>query len=267
MKASSLLPLTGALLGAFAMISCQGWSTVYHGNWNPREVGYVSADGGSSTKLIGGLTPEAMQFDHKRKELVVDGFSNIVTYDLKGNQIANLVPGADVLKMAIDVKNGHLYFTARKPGNPSKSRVERCDLGTGTNRVTLVDNVPFGSAIAVDLKHGWLYWWQEGAIHRAHLDGSGAHRIHLAWGTALAVDASRSRLYWARRSFPGTYDGQIWTANLDGSDAKLLVQTEAWVLEDLALDGARKRLYWIERKSGQTNIKSAIRCCDLDGET
>ena len=98
-----------------------------------------------------------------------------------------------------------------------------------------------------------MYWWNEGRILRANLDGTEAEDIFAGRTTpGIFLDSHGGRVYWAREVF-GDYSA-LWgigSTNLDGSDARqdfvgdfdLLTQRGRTPLPRL-IGVAAGRVYW-----------------------
>jgi len=124
-----------------------------------------------------------------------------------GGEVSTVVSGI-YEPDSIAVGAGSVYWTARY-------KVERAHLdGSGRETIFYREGRPRLKGIAVDESRGKVYWisqpasWdEEGAIWKAHLDGSDAH----VWATKaewendawvpslLAVDSANGRLYWFER--------------------------------------------------------------------
>jgi hypothetical protein len=80
----------------------------------------------------------------------------------------------------------------------------------------------------------------------------------------IDVDPLRGRLYWAELGpdvigEPLQPSGKVWTAQLDGSDPKLIAENLYQPI-DVVVDIARESIYWSE------GIEGRLWRADLDGE-
>ncbi|KAF2464421.1 3-hydroxyacyl-CoA dehydrogenase-like protein [Lindgomyces ingoldianus] len=76
----------------------------------------------------------------------------------------------------------------------------------------------------------------------------------------IAVSRSQGRFFWTCMGYPGTMDGTIWSAKIDGSDHKQLI--EAGILntpKQITLDPRTEKLYVADREG------LGIWRCDLGG--
>ena len=91
-----------------------------------------------------------------------------------------------------------------------------------------------------------------GRIHSMRPDGSDRKVIvsgcHLPDG--VAIDVAAGHVYWTNMGLtPGTNDGSIERADLDGSNRRIIVPAGAtYTPKQLQLDKRNKRLYWSDRE-------------------
>ena len=80
--------------------------------------------------------------------------------------------------------------------------------------------------LSLDLVHGRIYWSTSRSIHRADLDGSNQELLVTTdFGSVsmgIAVDPMGGKVYWTRNG-SGWVQGEVWRANLDGSDPERLL--------------------------------------------
>lgn len=261
--AHSLFILTlGSVLVLLSACAYQNSTHVYYNTTSPRQLLAVPANGSEPKLLVNGAVATSLAFDSTTRTILVSYNETITERRLNGDQIRVLQRGSVPRQMAIDQKNRHLYWTARGKGKSRLPTIERCDLLDGGNRTTVIDSgVPLFNGIAIDSVRNKLYWTAGGFLWRSKMDGTDRKRIgpNTNRHHHIAVDAIRGRLFFVKEPFAPR---GIWTANLDGTDAKPVCEIEAKFIESLAIDSYRGLLYWSERGGG---ILPRIRRCRLDG--
>jgi DNA-binding beta-propeller fold protein YncE len=171
---------------------------------------------------------------------------------------------------AVDVENGHIYWT--NMGNPSLNdgSIERADLDGG-NRVTIV---PSGGTftpkqLQLEAVGSKLYWGdREGMrVMRCGLDGSNVEtlvqtgqgeddrRDQTRWCVGIAVDPAGGQFYWTQKGPSNGGLGKILRAGIempeddtaaDRADVEVLFDRLPEPI-DLELDLAARTLYWTDR--------------------
>jgi hypothetical protein len=149
------------------------------------------------------------------------------------------------------ILEGHNLQTLPTPPTASKiywaelsgTAVKRSDLG-GTNVEVLVDaldGLQGAAGVVADRPTGRFYFVDGGRIMRANFDGSGVETLvtNMSNATRIAVDGMGGKMYWIRSQAPS---GQLWRANLNGTNAELLLNINA--PKDLALDVEAGKVYW-----------------------
>ena len=118
--------------------------------------------------------------------------------------------------------------------------------GGTTQRIIAADTRRPGK-IAVDAAGGKIYWVDRrgGTIWRSDFDGSNSEQLPGDWGGSeamdIALDLRASKIYCAGLYYDGGYYGEVYRANLDGSEfERLLDRSDAKLL---ALDTLRKHMY------------------------
>lgn len=201
--------------------------------------------------------------------------------DLSGGRVLSMNPdGTDKTVLAtdcqlpdgvaVDVKNGHVYWTNMGVPNLNDGSIERADLD-GRNRVTIV---PVGAThtpkqLQLDKAHGRLYWCdREGLrVMRANLDGSGLEtlvqtgstdvdaRDQTRWCVGIVLDHQQGKVYWTQKGPDNAGLGRIYRAGIEipaGQTAANRTDIEVWLDGlpepiDLELDTESRILYWTDR--------------------
>jgi len=140
--------------------------------------------------------------------------------------LAGLGPGGNCCAIGIDIDflNERIYWMDGYYGGP----VTRMELD-GTGVTSLYTTTGIGNGIAVDHRHGKIYWTEYGnsagsdVIRRSNLDGSNVETLLTAADGLdtpqhIAVDPAAGKIYWADLNAPT----QIGRANLDGSNVETL---------------------------------------------
>ncbi|TMB09620.1 MAG: 3-hydroxyacyl-CoA dehydrogenase, partial [Deltaproteobacteria bacterium] len=154
-------------------------------------------------------------------------------------------PGPDATKwcvgIAVDVEGGKFYWTQKGPDNANQGRIFRANVEipsgqTPANRrdVELVyDSLPEPIDLDIDPATRTLYWTDRGdpprgnTVNRAPLDARQRERkapeivfSNLMEGIGLALDHKNGRM------FITDLGGSVYSANLDGSNQKVVVFAE-----------------------------------------
>jgi len=170
--------------------------------------------------------------------------------NLDGSKIEALVdtsqgdarPGPDATKwcvgIALDVQGGKVYWTQKGQDNAGRGRIFRANLElpkgqTPANRrdiEVLYDNLPEPIDLDLDLGNRMMYWTDRGdpprgnTVNRAPMDaapGNGKQPEiifnHLMEGIGLSLDLANKRMFLT------DLGGSVYSANLDGSNAKNLL--------------------------------------------
>jgi NADH:quinone reductase (non-electrogenic) len=172
--------------------------------------------------------------------------------------------------IAVDVENGHVYWTNMGDPPVNDGSIERADLDGG-NRVTIV---PSGMTftpkqLKFERTSRKLYWCdREGMrVMRCDLDGSNVEtlvrtgegdedrRDQTRWCVGIAVDPEGEQLYWSQKGPTKAGLGKILRAGLelpagerpsDRSDIEVLFDGLPEPI-DLELDQTTRMLYWTDR--------------------
>jgi hypothetical protein len=143
--------------------------------------------------------------------------------------------------IALDVDGGKLYWTQKGPDNAGEGRIFRANLEipngqTPANRndiELLFDGLPEPIDLDLDLANRIMYWTDRGdpprgnTVNRAPMDVTAGVKTepeivftHLLEGIGLALDLKGGRM------FITDLGGTVYTANLDGSNKKMLFFAE-----------------------------------------
>jgi len=173
--------------------------------------------------------------------------------DLDGNDVEDVVAvGTNVVGIAVDPVDPQLYWATGFVIPFGKLQHASLDGGDAQD---LLSDLPFPYAVAIDRQNDKIYWTeilgrgaQDGRIRRANLDGSAVENLvdgRFAPG-AIAVDPSHDAIYWNEFG-PLDGPGTVWRANLDGSDARRIVNQVAFENGGeggIAVDTVANRIYW-----------------------
>jgi DNA-binding beta-propeller fold protein YncE len=214
---------------------------------------------GKNRKVIvppgGTFTPKQIQLDKKHGKLYWcdrEGM-RVMRAKLDGSNIETLIdtsqgdprPGAYPAKwcvgIAIDPAAGKLYWSQKGDDNAGEGRILRANIDipkgqTPSNRTDielLYDKLPEPIDLDLDPGSRLLYWTDRGdpprgnTVNRAPLDAPHGGRpqpeivfSHLMEGIGLALDPKHGRM------FITDFAGSVYSANLDGSEAKTLLIAE-----------------------------------------
>jgi len=153
------------------------------------------------------------------------GTGKIQRANLDGSGVEDLLTMGVVftpVAIALDLTENKIYWTE---STLADFMIQRADLD-GSNVELLVTGLVNPSGIALDVNAGRMYWTDRGTgkIQRANLDGSGVQDLVTAGAVEpvrIALDVPASKIYWTEAS---PADFMISRANLDGSNAELLIE-------------------------------------------
>jgi len=215
-------------------------------------------DGRNITTIVppgGTFTPKQIQIDKRNGKLYWSDREGmrVMRASLDGSRIETLVdtslgdtrPGPDARKwcvgIAVDAAGGKFYWTQKGSDDAGEGRIFRANIElppgqTPANRQDielLYDGLPEPIDLDLDVADRIIYWTDRGdpprgnTVNRAPMDPTPDHRedpeivfSHLMEGIGLALDLRH------RRMFVTDLAGSVYSANLDGSNKKLLVFAE-----------------------------------------
>jgi len=234
------------------------WTNMGNPKANDGTIFRSDLDGRNLTTIVAAgstFTPKQLQIDKRSGKLYWcdrEGM-RVMRANLDGSNIETLVdtsrgdprPGADASKwcvgIAIDADAGKLYWTQKGDDNAGEGSILQANLDlpkgqTPSNRTDielLYDKLPEPIDLDLDLGSRRLYWTDRGdpprgnTVNRAPLDAPRGGRpapeivfTHLMEGIGLALDPKHGRM------FITDFGGSVYSANLDGSDAKTLLIAE-----------------------------------------
>ncbi|XP_066592780.1 vitellogenin receptor [Prorops nasuta] len=210
----------------------------------------------------------SMDFDAKMNTIYWsnDKQGTITKLDMKSNQRKVIVTGARGPEtLAVDWITGNVYFfenDLHKSIKACNMEKEKCALiiaTEGSMRVT---------ALAVDPKHGKLYWSQVkyqlnsspfSEIYQASMMGSELRIIvheNLGIVNGLTIDHAKGRLYWSDAFFH-----MIERSDPDGSNREIFKKGIGY--QPLSINILGDSLYWLKESTGQLqkcNMYDQERC-------
>jgi DNA-binding beta-propeller fold protein YncE len=203
----------------------------------------------------GTFTPKQLQLEKKSGKLYWSDREGmrVMRANLNGSNIETLLdtsqgdsrPGVDPTKwcvgIAVDAEGGKVYWTQKGDDNAGQGRIFRANIElpigpSPANRKDielLYDNLPEPIDLDLDPATRMLYWTDRGdpprgnTVNRAPMDpipGNGKEPeilfTHLMEGIGLALDLKGGRMFFTDLT------GSVYSANLDGSNQKILVVAE-----------------------------------------
>jgi len=234
------------------------WTNMGSLKANDGSIDRSDLDGSNITSIVPPgetFTPKQLQLDKKNGKLYWcdrEGM-RVMRCNLDGSSVETLVdtshgdarPGPDATKwcvgIALDVGAGKLYWTQKGPDNAGMGRIFRANLEipkgqTPANRgdlEVLYNDLPEPIDLDLDVANRMMYWTDRGdpprgnTVNRAPMDVTpGTNTVpeilfpNLMEGIGLVLDLK------GRRMFFTDFGGSVYSANLDGSDKKLLLFAE-----------------------------------------
>jgi sugar lactone lactonase YvrE len=235
------------------------WTNMGNPTANDGSIERADLDGNNVTHIVppgATFTPKQLQLDEKNRKLYWcdrEGM-RVMRADLDGSNIETLIdtsegdprPGKVIKKwcvgIALDVEAGKLYWTQKGSDNAGEGRIFRANIEipkgqSAANRKDielLYDGLPEPIDLELDLTNRTIYWTDRGdpprgnTVNRAPMDpaqGNGKKEPeivfdHLMEGIGIALDLKGSRMFLT------DLGGSIYSANLDGSNKKILLGAE-----------------------------------------
>jgi DNA-binding beta-propeller fold protein YncE len=201
------------------------------------------------------FTPKQIQIDKQNGKLYWSDREGmrVMRANLDGSRIETLVdtsqgdprPGPDARKwcvgIAVDATGGKFYWTQMGGDDAGEGRIFRANIElphaqTPANRrdiELLYDNLPQPIDLDLDLANRMVYWTDRGdpprgnTVNRAPMEPTPDRRkdpeivfSHLMEGIGLALDLKSGRM------FVTDFAGSVYSANLDGSNKRVLLFAE-----------------------------------------
>ena len=230
------------------------WTNMGNPSANDGSILRSDLDGSNITVLVppgATFTPKQLQLELKTSKLYWcdrEGM-RVMRSNLDGSDIETLVQtgvtDADRLEptrwcvgIAVDPDGGKFYWTQKGGDNAGEGRIFRAgiEIPAGQNPAnrtdieTLFEDLPEPIDLDLDLGNRMLYWTDRGdpprgnTVNRAPMDPSPGFQAepeilisHLMEGIGLALDLKGNRM------FVTDLAGSVYSANLDGSNRKVLL--------------------------------------------
>ena len=231
------------------------WTNMGNPTVNDGSIERADLDGQNRITIVaqgGTFTPKQLQLETKSGKLYWcdrEGM-RLMRANLDGSNMETLVdtsqgdprPGPDPTKwcvgVAIDVDGGTVYWTQKGPDNAGKGRIFRAGIEIPTGQAAssradmevLYDGLPEPIDLELDLNNRVMYWTDRGdpprgnTVNRAPMDSDAQARpdpeivfTHLMEGIGIALDLKDNRM------FITDFGGDVLSAELDGSDKKILL--------------------------------------------
>lgn len=225
------------------------WTNMGKPSANDGTIQRADLDGSDVTTIVptaGTWTPKQLKVDEKHGKLYWSDREGmrIMRANLDGSNIETLVETAQgdaaredarnwCVGMALDIDGGKLYWTQKGSGNNGRIFRANLDIPKGedaahrTDIETLFDALPEPIDLDLDIANRTIYWADRGdpprgnTVNRAAMDPhQGEPQIlvsGLKEGIGMALDLKDRRMFYT------DLGGNVYGANMDGSDAKVLV--------------------------------------------
>jgi hypothetical protein len=232
------------------------WTNMGNPSANDGSIERSNLDGSNVVHVVppgATFTPKQLQLDEKNRKLYWcdrEGM-RVMRANVDGSNLETLVdtsegdarPGKEIRKwcvgIVLDVEAGKFYWTQKGSDNAGDGRIFRANLEipkgqTPANRKDielLYENLPEPIDLELDLANRLIYWTDRGdpprgnTVNRAPMDpakGKGPEIIfdHLMEGIGIALDLKGGRMFLT------DLGGSVYSANLDGSNKKILLGAE-----------------------------------------
>ncbi len=225
------------------------WTNMGRPRANDGTILSADLDGGNVTTVVpagGTWTPKQLKLDAKHSKLYWSDREGmrIMRSNLDGSDIETLVETAQgdaaredatnwCVGIALDVDGGKVYWTQKGSGGNGRIFRANLDIPKGedaahrTDIETLFDKLPEPIDMDLDLANHTMYWSDRGdpprgnTISRAPMGpDKGSPQIlvtGLKEGIGMALDVKGKRMFYT------DLGGNVYSANMDGTDAKVLL--------------------------------------------
>ena len=225
------------------------WTNMGVPSRNDGSIERADLDGGNRCTIVpegGTFTPKQVTLDRKNRKLYWcdrEGM-RVMRANLDGSNIEVLVQNGEgdndrrdltrwCVGITVDNRRGHIYWTQKGPDNAGLGRIFRApiDMRQGETATTrrdielLFDGLPEPIDLEIDDEHRMLYWTDRGdapngnTVNRTPIDTPFHQEVlmgHLGEGIGIALDIRHDRMFVSEMA------GSLYTARLDGSDARML---------------------------------------------
>ncbi|HKP56288.1 MAG TPA: hypothetical protein VJV78_06200 [Polyangiales bacterium] len=221
----------------------------------------------------GMTTPPPAMMDTTPTLFYLNNLGGVIRAGDDGKNVKTIVAagsaGSGQDGIAVDVKNGHVFWTNMGAPSADDGTLMRSDLD-GKNVMTIVKSggtfTP--KQMKLDAQNGKLYWSdREGMrVMRSNLDGSMIETLVTTgtgdtdrrdaskWCVGIAIDLKAGKLYWTQKGGDNAHQGTIKRASLDLAGQDPAKRTDIEVLFaglpepiDLDIDYDKHMLYWTDR--------------------
>jgi hypothetical protein len=226
------------------------WTNMGVPSRNDGSIERTDLDGGNRRIIVpegGVFTPKQLTLDRQHGKLYWSDREGmrVMRANVDGSAIETLVdasggdprPGRDQARwcvgIAVDNARGQFYWTQKGSDNAGVGRICRAalDMPAGETAATrrdvtvLFENLPEPIDLEIDQAHRLLYWTDRGdapngnTVNRSPIDTTPAMEIvmrHLGEGIGIALDVPNNRMFITEMA------GSLYSARLDGSDARML---------------------------------------------
>ena len=233
------------------------WTNMGIPNLNDGSIERVDLDGKNRTTIIpqgSTFTPKQLCLDKVKHKIYWSDREGmrVMRSNMDGSNIEILIEAGLTetdrrdernwcVGIAIDPGRGQFYWTQKGAEDAGQGRIFRANIKfpegqTATTRTDielLYDNLPEPIDLELDLNNRMLYWTDRGdpprgnTVNRAPLDASLNKResptillTHLMEGIGIALDLKNKRMFLTDMG------GSIYSANLDGSDKKVVLYAQ-----------------------------------------
>jgi crotonobetainyl-CoA:carnitine CoA-transferase CaiB-like acyl-CoA transferase/DNA-binding beta-propeller fold protein YncE len=269
------------------------WTSMGNFRSNDGSILRADLDGRNVTTVVppgGTFTPKQLQIEKIAGKLYWGDREGmrVMRCNLDGSQIETLVdssqgdsrPASDETKccvgIAVDVEGGKFYWTQKGATKANQGRVFRANIEIPSGQTAstrqdielLYDALPEPIDLDLDPSTRTLYWTDRGdpprgnTVNRAPLDtpddGRRAPEIvfqHLMEAIGLALDLKGGRM------FITDLTGSVYSANLDGSDKKILLVAKG------NLTGIAYAELPVVHSNGRVSINHTAQSVDVKGST